>query len=304
VTTITHILCPTDFSDTARHAVEQATAIARWYGARITLLHVAQPMTDVLPAFAMPDADGDLVRGIEELRRHLAHDSLAVTAAGIETDTRVDSGRPSSDIVKAAEDLNADLIVMGTHGATGFQHLLLGSVTEKVLRSASRPVLTVPPRAQTTATLPFRQVLCPVDFSLPSLAALEAAYVLAQEGQAGVTLLHVIQWPWDEPPAPSLQELPPHEAANLAEFRRYLETQARARLESLIPAEVRNWCTPQVEVVHGKAHREVLRVAGETHTDLIVIGVHGRNVVDRTLFGSTTNQVVRRATCPVLTIRG
>jgi nucleotide-binding universal stress UspA family protein len=301
---IRHLLCPTDFSDASRHALEQAAALAKWSGARITILHVAAPMSDVLPGLAMPTAHGDLVADSDALRRRALEESAAFTAANIAVEVRVSVGRPWREIVEEADRLEADLIVLGTHGASGFQHLLLGSVTEKVLRAAHRPVLTVPPRVHSTSTLPFKQVLCPVDFSESSTAALQYAFSLAQEGQACITLLHVVEWPWDEPPPPSLQELPPREAFNLSELRRYLETEARGQLASLIPREVAQWCTPRCEVVHGKAYREVLRMAAAQHADLIVIGVRGRNPLDRAVFGTTTNQVVRRATCPVLTIRG
>jgi nucleotide-binding universal stress UspA family protein len=95
-------------------------------------------------------------------------------------------------------------------------------------------VLTVPPRAHALSSLPFTRILCPIDFSNPSLSALEWTWSLAQESQAAVTLLHVIEWPWEEPPAPHLEELPAHEAQKLAEFRRERETTSRAA-ESLVP---------------------------------------------------------------------
>jgi nucleotide-binding universal stress UspA family protein len=301
---IRHLLCPTDFSDASRHALEQAAALAQWSGARMTILHVAAPMSDVMSGLTMPTAQRDLVAAIDDLGRRALEESAASIAANIAVDVRVAVGRPWREIVDEADRLEADVIVLGTHGVSGFQHVLLGSVTEKVLRSAHRPVLTVPPRAPGTAALPFKQVLCPVDFSDSSTAALKYAFALAQEGQACATLLHVVEWPWDEPPAPSLQELPPREAFYLSELRRYLETEARGQLASMVPREIQQRVTPRCEVVHGKAYREILRMAAERRADLIVIGVRGRNALDRAVFGSTTNQVVRRATCPVLTIGG
>jgi nucleotide-binding universal stress UspA family protein len=193
--------------------------------------------------------------------------------------------------------------VMGTHGTSGFEHLLLGSVTERVLRKAPCPVLTVPPRAQATSQLPFRRVLCAVDFSDSSLAALDLAFSLAQEAEAALTLLHVIEWPWTEPPPPRLADLPPEQAAALAEYRRYLVKSASDRLNALVPDSVRDRCQPASRIAHGKSYAEILRVASADGADLIVMGIHGRNAVDLMLFGSTTNQVVRRATCPVLTLR-
>ena len=199
--------------------------------------------------------------------------------------------------------LPADVMVMGTHGASGFQRLLLGSVTEKVLRKATCPVLTVPPRAQVTSRLPFARVLCAVDFSEWSIAAVELASSLAQQSGAALELLHVVEWPWEEPPPPTFAELPREQAAALFEFRRYLTASATRRLESLIPAGTSDRCAMIPRISHGKPYAEILRVAADDHADLIVLGVHSRKLADLAMFGSTTNQIVRRATCPVVTLR-
>ena len=90
---------------------------------------------------------------------------------------------------------------------------------------------------------------------------------------------------------------------NVPEFRPQVEHDFAARLEALVPDSVRTWCRPTTRIGHGKAYREILGMATEDNADLIVMGVQGRNALDLMLFGSTANQVVRRATCPVLTLR-
>lgn len=297
---INRILCPTDFSDASAQAFEHAATIARWYHAKLTAMHALMPLVTPVAVVAGP-ADG-VVAEVERARQQVGIDSAPATGLGIDVDVVVETGEPSRCILARAAALPADLIVMGTHGAGGFQHLILGSVTEKVLRKASCPVLTVPPRARTTGNLPYRQLLCPVDFSDSSLAALDLARRFADESYAELTVLHVLEWPWNEPPPPPFDELPRREASSLAEFRRDEEAEARGRLESLVGSMDARRPT-RIEIRHGKAYRELLRLAAERQTDLIVIGVHGRNAVDLALFGSTTNQVVRQATCPVLTIR-
>ena len=82
-----------------------------------------------------------------------------------------------------------------------------------------------------------------------------------------------------------------------------IEEQARGRLEALVTGNVRVWRKPSTRVAFGTPYREILDVAATEQTDLIVIGVRGRNPLDVTLFGSTTSHVVRRAPCPVLTLR-
>ena len=181
------------------------------------------------------------------------------------------------------------------YGRGGFEHLVLGSVTVKVVRQARCPVLTVPPPAA-RSTLPFKRVLCPVDFSEASILALECAFSIAQESDARLTLLHVFDWP-------SNHELSLEGAFDVPAFQRQREEEARHRLAALIPEDARNWCAPEPTLRHGKPYREILAVAESEHADLVVMGVHGRNALDVMLFGSNTNQVVRRASCPVLTLR-
>lgn len=289
------ILCPVDLSDISRHAVDHAVLMARWYKARITALHVCNPIVIPSTDFTVAGYDVRVVLTEDEVqearKRALACFS---SASPIDVDVLIDSGRPADRILERATSLPADLIVIGTHGTGGFEHLLLGSVTEKVLRKATCPVMTVPPHARTTSQLPFKRLLCPVDFSDPSLTALQFAFSLAREGDAELTILHVFEW-LDEP----LTNRP----LNVPEFRGQLEHEFAEKLQALVPDAVGNGRRPATRMAHGKAYREILAVATEDRSDLIVMGMHGRNALDLMLFGSTINQVVRRATCPVLTLR-
>jgi nucleotide-binding universal stress UspA family protein len=147
-------------------------------------------------------------------------------------------------------------------------------------------------------------VLCAVDFSEWSLRAFEFARSLAQESRAALTAVSVIEWPWQEPPAPTFAELPPEQAAALSGYRRHRETSALQQLTRLAGDLAGAGVAFEPRISHGKAHFEILRAAADIGADLIVIGVHGRNVLDLKVFGSTTHQVVRQATCPVLTLRG
>jgi len=296
--TITRVLCPMDFSEASDHALDHAIVLAGWFDASLVALHAYNPillpvtgLATVEPGAALPD-DAELARLGDEMRGRLRR----ALVEGIDTDVVVQIGPPTALIVEIAEKERADLIVMGTHGASGFERFVLGSVTEKVLRKAVCPVLTVPPRAEATSTLPFKRLLCPVDFSEPSLAALRFALSLAQESEARLTILHVVEWPVDDEPLVT----PPFD---VPEYRRAREADVRDRLERLVPEEARDWCQPSLRIGHGKPYRAILGVAAEDAADLVVMGVHGRNPLDLVLFGSTTNHIVRQATCPVLTLR-
>lgn len=287
---IHYILCPSDFSEASAHAVDQAIVLADAFKSKIIALHAVSPLTSAVEVPAM-----------DECRDRLRASFERATKAGIAVDVEIALGLPVHRILDRASSLAAGVIVMGTHGTSGFERFVLGSVTEKVLRKATCPVLTVPPRAQATSRLPFRHVQCAVDFSEASTGAVNWAISLAHASGASVSLLHVLEWPWHEPPPPDMSQLPKEQADALLAFRRYTEESAKNRLESLLPHNVRAVQTV-AQLRNGKAWSEILDVARDEHSDIIVMGVRGRNPVDVTLFGSTTNQVVRRASCPVLTV--
>lgn len=296
------ILCAVDASAPSAQALRQAMACARWSGADLTVLHVAQPAQ--VPAGAMLAVPADV-------SEHDAEESIAKWMSaelgaigrndGVCACLVVASGSPAREIVKQAAELPADLVVIGTRGASGVERLLLGSVAERVLRTAPCPVMTVPPLGVARSRLPFERVLCALDFSECSLAALEYAMTAAIDFDASLTLAHVIEWPWSEPPAPDVRELPEAEAAALASFRRRREEYACRHLNTLIPARLSDRCHTRIS--HGRPHVELLRLADQEHADLIVLGVHGRNPIDIAMFGSTAQHIVRRAFCPVLTVR-
>jgi nucleotide-binding universal stress UspA family protein len=298
--TIRHILCPVDNSPTSRHALEQAASLAARLQARVDVLHVAWPMQ-----MASAEFDGllppELTRAEEaHIRAWLADDVERVAAAGAPADATLVLGAPAREILARARSLPADLIVIATHGHSGVERLLLGSTTEKVLHRSPCPVLTIPPRSTRSWTIPFRRVLCAVDFSEDALRGIEYALASPLDANAELVLAHVIEWPWHEPPAPAFDELPAHEAEALRRFRAEREEHARQRLAGLEPAGFETRC--RTTVAHGKPYAELLRIAEAEAVDLIVIGVRGRGALDMAMFGSTTNQLIRRALCPVLTV--
>ena len=235
-TRIQHILCPVDASEPSAQACLLAVGIARWSGAQVTVLHVsradlhggAENCCRRPPSSNARKPGRRCVPGCEcsSPRRHWL---------GVRVDQVVTTGAPAKEILAYAAQAPADLIVMGTHGTSGFEHLVLGSVAEKVLRRAPCPVLTVPPQSVASSRLPFTHVLCALDFSDCSLAALEFAMTAALGSGAALTLTHVLEWPWHEPPPPAFDELPHAEAVALADYRRRRECEALARLEALRP---------------------------------------------------------------------
>lgn len=292
---IAHVLCPVDFSEISQHALDHAAAIARWYEARLTLLYVfANLPTMDLPPLVLEDADRE--RLLSDLRQ---------MAAAVPRDVPVEfsiqeAGFVHEEILAQLGATHADLLVLATHGRSGFQRLFLGSVTEKVIRKTTCPTLVVPPRASDVpagSPIQFRRILCAVDFSESSLDALAHAINMAEEANAQLTVLHVVEFP------PMLNVEPTMPAVNLSRLREAAASDGRRKLEELIPEEARTYCTVDTAVVEGRAYREILRQATERQSDLIVMGVHGRGALDLLVFGSTTHHVIRASACPVLIVR-
>jgi len=168
--------------------------------------------------------------------------------------------------------------------------LLLGSVAEEVLRHATCPVLTVGP--DVLPTLLDRQrlshVLYATDFSDGSRNALPFALSLAEENNAELTLMHVLE---------QLEPMP-------MQYSRELLADCRKRLWDMVPDDANLWCKPQVSVAVGVAPTEIVRYAHDRQADLIVMGVHTGTAVASHLPWTVVHSVVRHARCPVLTVRG
>lgn len=293
------IICPVDFSESSVRALAYAAALARWYGAQLAVLHV-------VPTFEPMQVRGDLGEPVQLLtpmpRERVLEQlgqSLNVAALSSGAIPVAESGDPQATIIDQALSRKADLIVMGTHGRRGFKRLLLGSVTEAVLRESPCPVLTVPPHVSGTVpeTVTFKRILCPIDFSPPAFQALGFALDLARQADGRVTLLHVVEWLAEEEPRESKH-------FDVPKFRRYMFDHAQERLRNLVAEESQTWVEIADLVVFGRAYREILRAAEAKPADLIVMGSQGKGGIGLALFGSTTQQVVRGATCPVLTVRG
>jgi nucleotide-binding universal stress UspA family protein len=287
---VDRILCPTDFSDFSAKAFGYAAALASRFEARLHVLHVLPGVVIATggPYFPATRAMHDRAENaLQEFVRPACQ-------AGVTVATELREGDAWREIQARAAALPADLIVMGTHGRSGFEHLLLGSVAEKVLRRASCPVLTVCHDETRTWREPalFRRILCAADLSESMPLAITFALSLAAEQQAELTLLHVLD---------GLQVYAP--TPEYATLRHDFEESARRQLEAAVAAAAREWCTVQHRVTVGRAHREIVNVARELKADLIVMGTQSHGPVSRLFFGSTSHHVVREAGCPVLTVR-
>jgi nucleotide-binding universal stress UspA family protein len=291
---IQRILCAVDMSDFSRDALHHGVVLAKWYSARLTVLHVYQANQRVMglpgEAFLSPVDAGQIAHDVQLFCAPLLESS------GQSADIVVREGHPAKTIVRECEVLPADLLIVGTHGRSGFERLFLGSVTEKVLRSTPVPVLTIPPPVRQPGSPLYKTILCPLDFSDSSIRALEHALSFAKEADSRLILMHVIEDVFGRAGAEAMRQV------SAWDYFENVEKDAVNRLNHAIPDEARVWSRPEQRVVRGRAHQEILKAVADEGVDLVVMGVHGQGAMDRFVFGSTTHRVIREAGCPVLTL--
>jgi nucleotide-binding universal stress UspA family protein len=286
---IGNVLFPTDFSPAAHGAIPYVTEIVRRFGARLHALHVRppviNPMTEpaswpVLERAAMAEAEAQ-------------RQSLLAAFPGIRPEVMIEEGDFWHILKSIIEQQRIDLIVLGTRGRSGAAKFFLGSKAEGIFREAPCAVLTIGPHAHEKSLRggEFTEILDATDFSPSSTNAAAYAISLAQEFQAHLTLLHVVA------------EEKPGDLVHAAE----LVGSAGRLLSKLVPPEAEMWCVPHFTVERGPAAEKILEVAKQKKADLIVLGVHQPNgfpAAATHLPMATAHQVVSRAECPVLTVRG
>lgn len=294
VTASTHvqfknILFTTDFSDAAKIAAPYAAELARRYGAKLYALHVRPPIDNTA---TLPE-NWRALEKIAEMEAQREKFALVHTFEGLHPEIMIHDGDLWPNIKAAIQEHDIDLIVMGTRGRSGIGKFLLGSVAEEIFRQAPCPVLTVGPHSPVVpkSSREITRILLATDFGSESLAAANYAISLAQECQAYLTLLHVID------AAKTGDLVHPSE----------LSSSSERMLRHLVPPQAELWCVPDYVVEYGAPAEKILEVAAKRNAELIVLGVHKPTG----LYGAATHlpmaiahKVVSLAPCPVLTVRG
>jgi nucleotide-binding universal stress UspA family protein len=293
-----HILCPIDFSDTSIRALTYATAFAAWYEAQLEVLHAVPAFEDSLvpeqsSRISEPASPVSRDAILTEMRRSIE----SVNATKLNPKVLAQEGRAHELIVHRASAQPADVIVMGTHGRSGFNRLLLGSVTEKVLRTATCPVLTVPAAApaMTAAAVAFKRIVCAIDHSPSALKALQYALELGRQADGCVTALYALEYMDPEEPCE-------HVDFDIRKRRQHFIDHARERLHAQLAQEPTTWCEIEEVVAIDRAYKAILKQATASRADLIVMGAQGTGGLELMLYGSNTQHVLRAASCPVLTV--
>ena len=269
-----HILCPVDFSEASGLAVRYAAELSHCAQAELTVMYANSFVPPTYFTVGMIEElrkqHRESLAGAEQGLREFAARFLPVSAGAVSF--RVVEAHPADGIQRIAAESGADMIVMGTHGRTGVNRWLLGSVAERAIRESVIPVLTV--RGAPAEPVRIKNILCPVNNSAVARRSMEFAAELASCFGANLTVLHVTQ------------------------------DRAEDSIDDIcawVPAEARVHCSLREVTRSGEAAQEIISFATELPADLLVVGSRHRPFFDSTVIGATTARVVRHAPCPVVT---
>jgi nucleotide-binding universal stress UspA family protein len=278
------VLCPVDFSPFSDVAIRYAAAFAKQSDSKLITLHCIPDFSRVT---GFPDIVGPT--GVPESVKTAASGRLSeLTAkyASVEVTRLISVGHPADIILQTAGSARSDLIVMGTHGRSGFERLLLGSVTYKVLQKSQTPVLVV---GKTTRhfiqpglehPMKIDRILCAVDLDQGTEEITGMALDLARTFQSKLYVLHV---------------LGKHETTP--------KTLAMQKLEMVVDAYKEDWCKVEHVVETGSTAERILNTVEEKSANLIVMGHHARGPIADVMMGSNTMKIVTLSSCPVLVMR-
>lgn len=283
------ILFPTDGSDGAKTVFNHVLDIADEHDARVRVLNVADTNRH-----SVLRKRGDVVDVLRKEGKRIVDDAAErARERGVSVITEVVQGEPYTTIVDYAESFGVDLIVMPTHGRQGLKRFLLGSTTDKVVRRADTPVLTIKPDGDFHVDYPYRSVLVPTDGSECATAALSTGVDVVKADDAALHLLSVI------------------DVTSLSVDLRsdiqigFLEENAKQILEDASGFAENSGVEPVSETVEygASVHKAILSYIDDHDINLVVVGTHGRTGFDRYVLGSVTEYLVRTSPIPVLTVR-
>ena len=285
---ISKIMVTTDFSEISDRALDYAIALARRYDARIYLAHVITPDPFQFAEPQLAQATYEKVRQAAE--EGITNILISGKLRGVPHEVLLEEGNvwPNLELLVARNEI--DLLVVGTHGRGKIQKLLIGSVAEEIFRKADCAVMSVGPAVMSPnlKEVELNHILFATDFGPGAERAAAYAFSLAQEHNATLTLLHAIE---------SAAAYTEESVARQRELN-------VVRMKQLMPAGTENWCRPDFRATFGAPVEEILIAARESKADLIVMGAKARKSLAGHAPLTIAYNVVTKATCPVLTVRG
>lgn len=283
---IKNVLVPMDFSPPARLALDHAIAFARKFRARLTILHVVEAGT-ALTYSLQPEAEKFEKEHIEQARRMLPAMVSPEDQDDLDLHVIVKTGDIADEILNTVHQQNTGLIVMGTHGRGLLRRLLIGSVTEAVLRKVDIPLVTISHAARYPA---FDNILLATDLTEVSSEGSNFAMQLAQQTHAHLVALHAV---------PLSIYASPETGVYVVDA---LLENARARLDELKTQAAQENIKIETVLAQANPADAILKAAEDTSAELIVITIARKGTLERTLLGTVAERVIRKAHVPVLSV--
>ena len=291
------IICATDFSDFSNRTVNYGIALAREFEAKLYVCHVIDLSSVAIYGEFQLDPVGLQNRIMEDAREQLEE---LIGQQHKEWEPLITVGHTADEIARIVEEKNIDLVITATRGRSGLKRLILGSVTERLMRTLRCPLLVVhSPDKEFISTddheVNINRILVGCDFSPDSSLAFEYGLSLAQEFESELHLAHVIE-------STAYQELQKTDTPIETEIQQEIHGRLIQKLQDMVPEEARNWCKPQTSLIEGRSYEELVKYAEQHDIGMIVLGARGLGLVKSLLLGSTTDRVIRRAPCPILSV--
>ncbi|HYL67694.1 MAG TPA: universal stress protein [Candidatus Limnocylindria bacterium] len=284
---LARILVATDFSPASDRALEFGISLARRYNSQIYLTHVIT--LDAYPMVAPELATESEAKQRREAEGHFEEIEKSGRLFGLRRETVLAEGSLWPTIEDLVKKYEIELVIVGTHGASGLEKVVIGSNAEQIFRQARIPVLTVGPAVKSEAPyeVEFRNILFATDFGPGAEREAAFAFSLAQEHRARLTLLNV---------APYAEDYSEQAVARKREA-------VTKQLRELLPTVPEFYCSPEYVMVIGDPVEEILRWSKLTHADLIVMGAKSRKGLAGHIPHTKAQRIITAATCPVLTVK-
>ena len=285
-TRVKKLLYATDFSEASRKALPIVAAIARKFDSELFIANVWYPLSY---SMGRPDAPAALeAEQFEDAVACTREFSKCAELAGLNTTVVVEQGEVEEEIARVVQQRGVDLVVVGTHGRTGWKRLLMGSVSESLFRKLTCPVLTVGPALSERFSREFalKRLLFPVDFSEESRSVFPFIASLASQHGCELVLVHVL----------------PEETGTNPDARKLAEP-LRKDMELVYSPYLQKSCKAEFVIDFGDSVERILSLAETHNVDLIAMGVRNAPEFVTHFRNTITYRVVLEAKCPVLTYR-
>ncbi|MEN8212543.1 MAG: universal stress protein [Thermodesulfobacteriota bacterium] len=316
------IMCAIDFSDSTDLVMSYGKALATEFNSKLCLCHIV-PGSFMVAGHMSPYADYARIEA--EQSKH-AEDRLTELVEEFDSDCEimVNSGYPAEEIAQLAIDNDVEMVIAATYGGSGVKRFLIGSVTDRLVKILSCPLLVLQPSDNLTDLsdkgIKLEKILVGCDFSKDSQLAFDYALGLAQEFQTQLHLAHVVRpidktdlnisdsaksWDRGYPTWNMTDYMELQKDVKIWDHqkKKSLFAKLEGQLVNMLPDECKNWCTPVTVLLEGSPYQELISYAQQKEIDMIVLGIHGHNLWEKFMVGSTTDRIISRAPCPVLAVR-